>query len=134
MSAFLIISIVFFSLSGVLFVAAIVVFFSTDVISSIKFLTNKDKSHISETVTPAASIPVQRSSMVNTETKAASVTEAPSVQIEYVKQTVDEDDLNEHQNSAFQTMDWYLPEGVSFVLTTNILVYFSDKEYLVSET
>ena len=70
MTTFSIVSIVLFSISGLLFIAAIIVFFTMDVLTSIKYLSSKDKSdqssgvaapsitidHKSVNITPASNI------------------------------------------------------------------------------
>ena len=135
MSAYSIISIVMYSLAGVLFLTAIVVFFVTDVWTSIKYLSNKDKFG-SDTI-PTVSSSISRQA-INT---SGNVSEGAvfyniskeSRNIEYAQQTIDTDELEVQSNSGFETQDWELPQGVSFVLTKNIVVVHSDKEYIAHE-
>lgn len=128
MTIYFILSIVFFSLSGMIFAAAIVVFFATDVISSLKYLINRSGAE-DALIAPTVRAKNSGKAFKVRNTQTARVVDSES-RIEYAQQTVDIDELNEHDSSSFETQDWDLPPEVSFVLTVNILVYHSEKEYL----
>lgn len=133
MTTFSIVSIVLFSLSGLLFIAAIVVFFTTDVLTSIKYLSSKDKSDQGSGVA-APSITIDHNSVNITPASNIVSSDAPTIGgIEYAQQTVDTDEIDDVPDLSFETQDWNLPEGVSFVLTKNIIVCHSDKEYMIRE-
>lgn len=135
MSAYSIISIVMYSLAGVLFLTAIVVFFVTDVWASIKYLSSKDK--FGGDSIPVVSSNIARQAInaggnINGETVSHSISMEPR-NIEYAQQTIDTDELDNQPLPGFETQDWDLPQGVSFVLTKNIIVVHSDKEYIARE-
>lgn len=135
MSTYSIISIVMYSLAGVLFLTAIVVFFVTDVWASIKYLSSKDK--FSSDSIPVVSSNIARQAInaggnINGESVSRSISMEPR-NIEYAQQTIDTDELDIHPSAGFETQDWNLPQGVSFVLTKNIVVVHSDKEYIAHE-
>lgn len=135
MSTYSIISIVMYSLAGVLFLTAIVVFFVTDVWASIKYLSSKDKFGsdsipvVSSNITRQA---INASGNINGEAVSRSISMEPR-NIEYAQQTIDTDELDTQPSAGFETQDWDLPQGVSFVLTKNIVVVHSDKEYIARE-
>ncbi|MDE6004586.1 MAG: hypothetical protein K2G88_04285 [Oscillospiraceae bacterium] len=133
MTTFSIISIILFSLSGVLFIVAVVVFFTTDVWVSIKYLSSKDKTGgNSEVDAPGITIDRKPAAVIPASNSPVS---SPALVggIEYAQQTIDTDEMGEDSSLSFETQDWDLPEGVSFVLTKNILVCHSDKEYTIHE-
>ena len=135
MSAYSIISIVMYSLAGVLFLTAIVVFFVTDVWASIKYLSSKDKfgsDSIPEVSSNIARQAINAGGNINGETVSHSISMEPR-NIEYAQQTIDTDELDNQPLPGFETQDWDLPQGVSFVLTKNIIVVHSDKEYIARE-
>lgn len=125
-----------FSLAGILFLAAIVVFFITDVWASIRYLSSKDKFHNDSAPAVSSNIVSQA---VNAgegtikENKFTNDTVRPQ-NIEYAQQTIDTDELDSQPLNSFETQDWELPQGVSFVLTKNIVVVHSDKEYIARES
>lgn len=134
MSALSIISIVLFSLSGLLFITFVVVFITTDVLASIHYLKSKgtpnDNASIAVATVNIEGSSITRPGMQNNHSK----TSAPSGGIEYAQQTVDTDELDGADNiPQFETQDWELPDGVSFVLTKNIVVCHTDKEYMQRE-
>jgi hypothetical protein len=134
MTIFSIISIVLFSLSGLLFIAAIVVFFTTDVLASIKYLSSKDKSGSGSGIA-APSISIDHKAVNNNSASIIASTGVKSVGgIEYAQQTIDTDEIDNTPDLSFETQDWDLPKGVAFVLTRNIIVCHSDKEYMVHES
>lgn len=135
MSTYSIISIVMYSLAGVLFLTAIVVFFVTDVWASIKYLSSKDKFSSDTIPTVSSSISrqvINAHGSVSEEAVSHNIS-MESRNIEYAQQTIDTDELEAQPNPGFETQDWELPQGVSFVLTKNIVVVHSDKEYIARE-
>lgn len=133
MTTFSIVSIIMFSLAGILFVTAVVVFITTDVLTSIKYLSNKGQvdsdSKLSSPSIIADRQVVHKSVVIN-----SPVIQSNSVEgIEYAQQTIDTDELDGLPDPSFETQDWDLPDGGSFVLTKNIVVCHSDKEYMIRE-
>ncbi len=132
MSTLSIISIVFFSVSGLLFITFVFVFFMTDVLASIRFLRQKGNTN-AETTALNQNIMVYKEKP-NELTVVSNVADLPSAGIEYAQQTVDTDELDGCNTvSGFETLDWELPDGVSFVMTKNIVICHSDKEYMLRE-
>lgn len=134
MSTLSIISIVLFSLSGLLFVAFIVVFITTDVMTSVRYLKSKGNATENSNVN-ISSINVERRNITLNDPQSKRFGNPVQVGgIEYAQQTVDTDELDEtNNNSQFETLDWDLPDGVSFVLTKNIVVCHTEKEYMQRE-
>ena len=133
MSIYSIISIILFSLSGVLFVSSIVVFITTDVWTSIRYLSNKEQASENNSIS-SPSITIDRRPLQHSEMQDSSAIVPSSVGgIEYAQQTIDTDELDAPPDLSFETQDWNLPEGVSFVLTKNVLVCHSEKEYILRE-
>ncbi len=134
MSILSIISIVMFSLSGLLLIAFAVYFITADVPASIRYLRSKGtpvgNSGISSGTVNIEASKITHSAAQNDNSQSP----ASSGGIEYAQQTVDTDDLDEADNiRQFETQDWELPDGVSFVLTKNIVVCHTDKEYIRHE-
>ena len=133
MSIYSIISIILFSLSGVLFISSIVVFITTDVWTSIRYLSNKGQTSENNSIS-SPSITIDRHPLKHSEMQDSSDIVASMVgDIEYAQQTIDTDELDIQPDLSFETQDWNLPEGVSFVLTKNVLVCHSEKEYILRE-
>ena len=133
MSIYSIISIILFFLSGVLFVSSIVVFITTDVWTSIRYLSNKEQAGENNSIS-SPSITIDRRPLKHSEMQDTSAIVPSRVRgIEYAQQTIDTDELDAPPDLSFETQDWNLPEGVSFVLTKNVLVCHSEKEYILRE-
>lgn len=133
MSTLSIISIIFFSVSGLLFITFVFVFFMTDVLASIRFLRQKGNTNAGTTALSSdITAYKEKQNELHITTNAAELT---STGIEYAQQTVDTDELDSPNTvSGFETLDWELPEGVSFVMTKNIVICHSDKEYMLRES
>ena len=133
MSIYSIISIILFFLSGALFVSSIVVFITTDVWTSIRYLSNKEQAGENNSIS-SPSITIDRRPLKHSEMQDTSAIVPSRVRgIEYAQQTIDTDELDAPPDLSFETQDWNLPEGVSFVLTKNVLVCHSEKEYILRE-
>lgn len=131
MSTFSIVSVVLFVLSGVLFVTAVAVFIMTDTATSIKQLRHKDDSG-NTTANLSSYVSSEKRHVIEPQISAP-YSPSNGNGIEYAQQTIDTDELEPQSHGEFETQDWDLPDGVSFVLTKNIVVFHSDKEYLVHE-
>lgn len=132
MSTLSIISIVFFSVSGLLFITFVFAFFMTDVLASIRFLRQKGNTNTeTTTISPNITVYTEKS---DRSVSVSNTADTPSTGIEYAQQTVDTDELDGCNTvSGFETLDWELPDGVSFVMTKNIVICHSDKEYMLRE-
>lgn len=128
------ISIVLYSLSGLLFIASFIIFFMTDVLNSIRFVRQKNKStQSSEMIT--LTINTTKNSK-NTENDIVSLEDIKqqskiSNNIEQVHSTTDfsTSDNDEENIETFATVDCNESENISFILTRNIIICHNDKGY-----
>lgn len=128
------VSIVLYSISGLLFIVFFIMFFMTDVWSSIKFIKQKGKSNDDSRIITSNITDEKNNNSVILKNHIYHNSSKYN-EIEYAQQTVDVDTLTQKNTNAimFATQDWELPEGVSFILTKNIIVCHSDKEYIQRE-
>lgn len=128
------IAIISFIIAAIFLVISIILFFSYEILDAIRTLQNGNPLEQKKTVKPMFnSVPIKISTTHDSsQTSQGQVSTASP--IDEVQQTVDSYEDNETNNSGiFPTIDWNLPEGVSFVLTKNIMVCHSDKEYMIRE-
>ena len=133
MSSLIIIAIIAFVLSAIFFILMIVFFFSNEIPEAIRTLRNRNpiaQKSIQSPLLKLAPVTINNPS----ENIATSIEHPPTASsIDDVQQTVDEVTIHSESNNLFPTVDWDLPDGVSFVLTKNIIICHSDKEYIARE-
>lgn len=134
MNLLIVIAIVAFVLSAIFFIIMIVVFFSNEIPEAIRTLRNRNpfnQKSVQSTSLKLRSVTTNNPS----ERIATTIQNAPiEPSIDEVQQTVDEAADHSERTNLFHTIDWDLPDGVSFVLTKNIIICHSDKEYIARES
>ncbi|MBQ6040255.1 MAG: hypothetical protein IJL32_05725 [Oscillospiraceae bacterium] len=124
-------AIVLFALAGGAFLFSWIYFFSKNVAADIRFLRKIDENAESGEHRDFSGVsfakafeqektPSKRNTSSGKEIVAASL-------------TVDEGEPEEIVPAGSETLDWTLPEGAEFLLTKDITVYHSNKEYLIRE-
>lgn len=125
-----IISIILYFISGLLFIVSVIMFFMTDVIQSIQFVRQKNKSNENVgTMTPTITVIKHHDS---DNVQKAMPLEVNKVNIAKIQTTVDAGayDSEATDSLLFQTMDCNSLGDVSFVVTRNIIVCHTNKEYV----
>lgn len=122
------ISIILYSVSAFLFVVFVIIFFMTDVLESIRFIKQKNKSfQTSDMIMPTISI-TKNSQNTEHNIKNFKDTEQKHIatdNIEIVCNTTDIDNYIENIES-FDTLDCDFSGDISFVLTRNIVICHND--------
>lgn len=125
------ISIILYSVSAFLFVVFVIIFFMTDVMDSIRFIKQKNKSsQNSDIIMPTISM-MKNNKATESNTKNFKDTEQKYIEndnIETVRNTTDIDDSDNYIES-FDTLDCDFSGDISFVLTRNIVICHNDKGY-----
>ena len=124
-------AIVLFALAGGAFLFSWIYFFSKNVAGEIRFLRkiDGDAEHSEHQDFSGVSF----AKAYQKETTPSKRNTSSGKDIVAASPTVDEGEPEEIVPVGSATLDWTLPEGAEFLLTKDITVYHSNKEYLIRE-
>lgn len=133
MNGFEIAAIILFALAGGVFLFSWILFFTKNVAGEIRYLRHMDEDGASGRRKDWGSAAfVKGFDKGASDTDRAAAPAAPKIAVASV--TTDEGPANIcSSGAAFATRDWTLPAGAAFILTKDITVYHSEKEYLIHE-
>ena len=124
-------AIVLFALAGGAFLFSLIYFFSKNVAGDIRFLRKIDGNEKSSEHTDFSGVSFAQT--YDQEKTPSKRNPSSGKEIVAASPTVDEGEPEETVPASAATLDWTLPEGAEFLLTKDITVYHSNKEYLIRE-
>ena len=124
-------AIVLFALAGGAFLFSWIYFFSKNVAADIRFLRKIDENAESGEHRDFSGVSFAKAyAQEKTPSKRKT---SSGKEIVAASPTVDQGEPEESVSAGAATLDWTLPEGAEFLLTKDITVYHSNKEYLIRD-